>query len=140
VASDAVRLQAQRLFVVDGLNPSEIGRAVGVDRATVHRWRLAGNWDLARSEHCNKLQQAATEGATAGAREAARGAVLTAARRREILAICAESSEAKWSERIAAVRLDAELDPAANAPAGGGLADALRVARERAAGTGDVAG
>ena len=37
--------------------------------------------------------------------------VLTAIRRRELLALCAEDKQAKWVERIAAIKADEDMDP-----------------------------
>ena len=112
MASDAQRHQARRLYIESepdrrNLPPSDsaIGRACGIDRETVKRWREAEAWELARAEFHHRAASAAAH-ATSVERKAAK--VLTALRRRELLESCAEDKAVPWPVRIQAMREDRE--------------------------------
>lgn len=118
MASDADRLRGKQLFLA-GRTVPQVATELGVGRTTVHEWRHKYDWDLALTEQANRAERVRTEANDQAVRDTARLGVLSAARRRELLALCAEDATAKWSERIAAIKADAEIDPAERGDADG---------------------
>jgi hypothetical protein len=111
VASDADRDKlAQDYIKAAHKAPSDrsLAASCGIDRETVKRWRVADSWELRRAEFWQRATNASTSAAIAAK---VAGEVLTAIRRREILREIAEDSKANIHARVAALALDAKLDP-----------------------------
>jgi len=112
VAAEAERLKAERLFVEAGYTCGEIAAALSIPRRTVYGWRDKGDWEIKRSELSHKSAHGRTEAALECNRSEAAANVGTHLERRAILAACYRDSEVEWRDRIAAIKLDAALDPA----------------------------
>lgn len=115
MAADGLLLRAEQLYVELGQSAPEIAAALGVGRRTVYDWRDKYDWDLKRSQWVHKTARARTESALDTHREQARANVLTSIRRRELLRQFAENEKHETRDRIAAIKLDATLDPAGTA-------------------------
>lgn len=67
MASEAVELEARRLYVEGGIECPDIAATIGVTPRTVQRWAKAGDWELARVAHCRRRDAEATREARAAA-------------------------------------------------------------------------
>lgn len=85
-----------------------LAASCGIDRETVKRWRIADSWEVSRAEFWQRATNVATSAAIA---DKVAGSILTAIRRRELLRQIAEDEKANTHARVAALALDAKLDP-----------------------------
>lgn len=67
MASDAVRLDAERKYLATGVEFSDLAKLFDVHERTIRRWATAGNWEQRRIEACQRVsgivQDATLDGA-----------------------------------------------------------------------------
>lgn len=67
MASDQVRLDAERKYLATGLEYADLAKLFGVSERTIRRWAAAGNWESRRAEVCQRMSAVVQDRALEGA-------------------------------------------------------------------------
>lgn len=67
MASDQVRIDAERKYLATGIEYSDLSKIFGVHERTIRRWAAAGDWEARREEACRRMSTAVQDAALEGA-------------------------------------------------------------------------